>query len=89
MLTRTNYETKLLNQLKQIPDELLPEFFKELDKLKNSISSTKKNKIVNIKSRKEEILSYAGSLNEIENIDEFINEIYKRRTRYFNGRKLK
>lgn len=83
MNTRTYYETQLLNYMRNIPDDVLPEFIKIFDSMKNIVSS----KNFNTKEfNKKTILDFAGSWNDFDDFDSFVDDIYKRRSKYFSKR---
>jgi len=80
MNTRLRYETELIDKIKVIPDYLMPELLNFIDKLfPDKIIPSKK-------SYKDKVMEYAGDWAEMDDFDDFINEIKTRRTNFLNRR---
>ncbi len=85
MSNRTYYEPILHEKISMIPDSLLPDLINFIDVFQNAANHLV-NEENNENTYKENLMKFAGSWNDFEEADEFINEIYERRSSFFKER---
>ncbi|MCZ7401510.1 MAG: hypothetical protein O8C61_04740 [Candidatus Methanoperedens sp.] len=83
MQTKSKYETLILNEIKEIPDEALPMVIKILQTLKETLVTVKSKKKIQKKSS-----GLCGIWKDNRNADEIIDDIHSFRTG-FGGREIK
>ncbi|MFA4957942.1 MAG: hypothetical protein WC556_13315 [Candidatus Methanoperedens sp.] len=83
MQTKNKYETLILNEIKEIPEEALPMVIKILHMLKETLITVKSKKAKEIQSS-----GLCGIWDDNRSADEIINDIHSFRTG-FGGRDIK
>ena len=85
METRSYYEPILKEKINSIPDILLPDLISMIEIFQRAYNH-QKTEVFYSDNYKKNLMSFAGTWNELEDYDEFVKDIYKRRKKYFNKR---
>ncbi len=85
MESRTYLEPIILEKIRNIPEVFLPDLINIIDIFKNL--SVQNHTINNSENVRMNIMDYAGIWSNVEDVDLFIEEIYKRRSS-FNSKRV-